>query len=72
MYLLAKFGGNSSYGNRDTRSYINANMITSEEIFKIRNIDLQFRSPGEDGHKNLGNCQSLCLTIKRNKKLVRT
>ena len=42
------------------------------EIFKIKNTDLQFRSPGHDWQKNekmrknTGNCKTLYVSHKRN------
>ena len=83
MYLFAIFGSHRSHGNGDINSYINCNMNTSEkaeftasihciEIFKIKNTDLQFRSPGHDWQKNekmrknTGNCKTLYVSHKRN------
>ena len=84
MYLLAKVGGHRSYGNRDINSYINSYMDTFDksycEIFKIRNTDLQLRSPRfgwqknekkkmkkKKKKKNTDNCKACCFSRKRNK-----
>ena len=80
MYLLVTLGIHRSYGNGDINSYINSHMNTLEknwihrvgqqyeEIFKIRNTNLQLRSPGHGGQKNkkAGNCKEFCVSRQRN------
>ena len=71
MYLLAKFGDYRSYRYGDINSYVKSYIDTLEstdppycQIFKIRNADLQFLSPGygrqkNKKKKNKGNCRKI-------------
>ena len=85
MYLFVKFCGQRFYRKGDINSYINSykdNLEKAEltasippycEIFKIRNTDLQFRSPGygwqrNNKKKNTGNCKASYVSCKHKSK----
>ena len=80
MYLLAKFGGHRSYGSEDIyftwrprKKFKSLHPSAYCEILKIRNTDLQFRSPwhnllkNNNNKKNAGNCKALWISRNRNK-----
>ena len=80
MYLFAKFGGHRSYKNGDINSYMDALEkgwahrldLSYCKILKIRNTDLQFKSPGYDWQKsekqkiNRGSYKAFCVSGKNN------